>query len=165
MRTIALLLVGAAASCSSVSVTTRTAPNANLAHYRTFAWFHPPGSQTTPESITDQQIRQSLVDSLSTRGINYSAEKPDFLVSYFVVNQQRIQTSPAYYGWGWGWTGYTDVYTYTEGTIVVDFIDPASNRAFWRGSASQVVDNPVNVSPAKINKAVAKMINRYPTTM
>jgi hypothetical protein len=73
-------------------------------------------------------------------------------------------------GWGWGWGydygwGGPAYYAYTEGTIIVDFIDPHTNKVFWRGTASSVIDDPNNVSTAKVNKSIAKLISQYPVTM
>lgn len=41
-------------------------------------------------------------------------------------------------------------------------MDPRSNRAFWRGTATEMIDHPEAPSARKIDKAVAKMIKRYP---
>jgi hypothetical protein len=56
------------------------------------------------------------------------------------------------------------VYQYTEGTIVVDFVDPASHRVLWRGTASSIVQHPDNPNLAKIAKAVDKLMTRVPAT-
>ncbi|MBP1631665.1 MAG: hypothetical protein H6Q15_2558, partial [Bacteroidetes bacterium] len=37
--------------------------------------------------------------------------------------------------------GYTDIYQYDEGTLVVDFIDMAENKLIWRGIGSGVMSD------------------------
>jgi hypothetical protein len=69
-----------------------------------------------------------------------------------------------YIGWGgYGWGGW-DVYTWTQGTLIVDFTDPRTNQVVWRGTASAVVNHPENPSPKKVEKAVNKLMAHYPVT-
>jgi hypothetical protein len=66
---------------------------------------------------------------------------------------------------GWAWDGPdVTVRQYTEGTLVVDFVDPATHQALWRGTAVGVVKNPDNPNPDKVAKAVDKLMNRLPAT-
>ncbi|HEX6836464.1 MAG TPA: DUF4136 domain-containing protein, partial [Polyangia bacterium] len=64
-------------------------------------------------------------------------------------------------GWAWGGPDVT-VRQYTEGTIVVDFVDPSSHRVLWRGSANGVVQHPQNPDLNKVAKSVDKMMRHYP---
>jgi hypothetical protein len=136
------------------------APGANTAQYRTFAWAARPAA---PQSPAEQTLRASLEQNLAQKGLTPAAigQPPDFLVDYHAKTQERIDVNPTYYGW-WG---YSDINTYTEGTIIVDFIDPNTQKIFWRGTASAVVDHPNNPDPNKIDHAVSKLIQQYPTQM
>jgi hypothetical protein len=158
-----LVLVVAAAACSSITTNSRTAPNADLGRYHSYGWYNAPQS---PQTVADQDIQAALASSLARKGIFHSPSNPDFLIAYHTYMQQNVEVN----GWGWGWGydygwGGPAYYSYTEGTIVVDFIDPQSNKVFWRGTASSVIDDPNNVSQSKVNKAVAKLVNQYPVTV
>lgn len=161
-------LVGAA-GCYTVHAT--RAPNVNLAQYRTFAFA--PQSGSLARTTTGAEIRSAITHNLEEKGI-YPAQgtqRPDFLVAYHLNEKQEISAS----GWGWpygywgvgywGWGGPLDVYQYTTGTVAIDFIDPSTHTAFWRGTAKTVLDVPENPEPKKVNKAVAKIFDKYPVEL
>ncbi len=56
------------------------------------------------------------------------------------------------------------VYQYTEGTLVVDFVDPTTERVLWRGTATGVVHHPQNPDLNKVAKAVDKLMSHYPSS-
>jgi hypothetical protein len=169
MRTWHLSLVAALAfaACAGVTTNAQLAPGANLAQYRTYGWA-PRGDQ--PETLADQAVRSSLEQSLAQRGIVPATQgAPDFLVDYHAKTQQRVEVSPGmgpwgFYGYGgWGGWNYPAVSSYTEGTLIVDFIDPRTRQIFWRGTASAAVNNPANPDMNKIANAVTQLMQKYPT--
>jgi hypothetical protein len=163
----AVLALAAAACGPSLTINSTTMPSANLAKYHTFAWYAQPNAPQKPETIADQQIRASITQDLAQKGITeVTTGTPDFLVSYHVRERQQASVTP-YTGWGWGWGYYGggDVTIYTEGTLVVDFIDPTTNQVFWRGTASSVLENPNQPNLAKIDTAVSKLIAQYPSQL
>jgi len=154
------LIAGCGAAVSST-----VTPGANLARYHTYAFYTPPYRVGQVESPAEQETHNALRNALAQKGLTEAApgQAPDFLVAFHARKQQRLDVTSAGYGW-WGWGG-TDVYQYTEGTLIVDFIDPTTKKAFWRGTASQVINNPESPNLAKLDKAVTKMINQYPAPM
>lgn len=54
--------------------------------------------------------------------------------------------------------------TISNGTLAVDFYDPASKQLIWRGSAAQTLNPSGNQQKdmEKLNKAVAKLLKNYP---
>jgi hypothetical protein len=169
---LALLLIG----CSTIQVRSTTAPNANLA-LSTFAFTAPvdPTTRTAQvdQSPAGQEIRNQLSRNLTSRGYQPAPPgvQPDFLVSYEMLMKERTAVTnwggPLGWGgaWGWGWGGWwggNDIYQYTEGTIVVNFVDPATQQVLWRGTATSVVDHPDNPSVGKTAKAVDKLMAKYP---
>ena len=154
------LIAGCGASVSST-----VTPGTNLAQYRTWAFYTPPYRVGQVESPGEQETRNALRNALAQKGMTEAApgQQPDFLVAYHARKQQRLDVTSAGYGW-WGWGG-TDVYQYTEGTLIVDFVDPRTNQAFWRGTASDVVNNPEMPDLGKLDSAVAKLVNQYPSQL
>ena len=154
-----------AAGCGA-SVSSTVMPGANLGHYHTYAFYTPPYRAGAPATPSEQEVKIALANSLAQKGITEAApgQTPDFLVAFHARRQQKIDVTSAGYGWGW-WGGGGDVYTYTVGTLVVDFVDPSTKTVFWRGTASQVIDNPYAPNLHKIDKAVAKLVDKYPATM
>jgi uncharacterized protein DUF4136 len=163
------VILGFATSCIHTRAT--VAPDANLAQFRTFT-FLPETSQALSRTPTGAIVRDALTRELAERGIHPAppGQAPDFVVSYQLVLREQIAASDWGWGWGgwawgwggWGWGGPATVYEYTEGTLVVDFVDPRTNQSFWRGTATSVVSTPDNPNPKKMEKSVAAMIDKYP---
>ncbi len=181
MRNLAYALTAlAAVGCSSVQVRATPAPNANLSQLRTFAFMTPvqPDSQAArlEQSPAGQQIRNRLEQDLVDKGYvpAPAGTQPDFLVAYRADLRERTDVQTWYAGpgwgggWGWGWGGWAwdgpdvTVRQYTEGTLVVDLVDPGTHRVLWRGTASGVVEHPQNPNLHKVAKAVDKLMDRYP---
>lgn len=158
----AIVALGLGLGCGA-SVHSSVAPNANLGQYHTYAFATPRYRANRPETPAEQDLREALRSSLAQKGLVEApaGAAPDFLVAYHVKTRQQMDAATL----GYGWYGPADVYTYTEGTLIVDFVDPRTNAAFWRGTASDVVNHPEAPDVARLDKAVAKLINQYPAAM
>jgi hypothetical protein len=166
MKRAILLSFVAVASCSTtLQVKTNYTPNTNFAQYRTYAWLPVSEVGVTAQvlrgSTTEQAIKSSVEQQLAAKGIVPTATgNPDFLIAYHVVLQQQLDMS----AWAYGVapSGFEDAQQFTEGTLILDFIDPRTQQAFWRGSAKDVVgSNPQQGNP-KVGEAVAKMVQQFP---
>ncbi len=135
--------------CAAITVTDDYDRAVDFAALQTWCW-HPTaqgGSGTAePTSLLDARIRSALERQLGDQGLRRVEAGGDFAVSFHTVVATRLEAAASYQG-GYGWrpgraTAYTapEVYTYEEGTLIVDFIDPKSNQIVWRGTASGVVD-------------------------
>jgi hypothetical protein len=161
MKSATLALAALFAVGCGATVNSSLSPTANVGQYRTFAFYSSPYKQGKPESLADQQIRAAITQSLTGKGLHEATGgAPDFLISYHVVEQQKLEANDIGYGY-WGFGG-VDLTTYTQGTLVVDFIDPQTHKVFWRGTASQMVNDPQNPNQQKLEAAVVKLMNRYP---
>jgi len=161
------LLLGAIAvtGCSTMSVHDTYNPSAPFAQYRTYAWMPNNDRGRTAElfrgSPTEQRMKSDLDQALMTKGITAAppGTQPDFLIAYHVATQEQMDVNSWGYGF-YGWGGPIDAYTYTEGTLILDFVDPKTQNAFWRGTASDIVDPGGNGH--KVDEAVTKMMEKYP---
>jgi hypothetical protein len=157
-----------------VSVSAHKAPGVNLSQYRTYRFYEPPAHATKQiafeQSPTGQAIRNQVANNLQEKGLMPAPAgvEADLIVAYHAKLQQKLEYTDWGYpgGWGWGWYGgyYPgwDVTTYTEGTIIVDFVDSRTHQVVWRGTASAVVNQPENPDPSKIASAVDKMMRKVP---
>ncbi|HZS36314.1 MAG TPA: DUF4136 domain-containing protein [Polyangia bacterium] len=162
---IAVAPLAAAALGCGATVHSSFAPGANVQQYKTFSFQRPQSPAARPASIADQEIEDALRQSLIAKGYVESTDgNPDFVVVHHVMLQQRTQVDRVGTGW-YGFGGTVSTYSYTEGTVIVDFVDPKTNQAFWRGTAADVVNRPASPNPAKIRAAVTKLINRYPSNV
>lgn len=150
-----LVAAAAAAGCSGITANANVSPNTNLAQYHTYDWASTPGEQ---QGLGEQEVRAALQRELAQKGMTpATTAPPDFLVAYHERKQQQLDVTP-----GYGYWDYPSVQTYTEGTLIVDFIDPRTNKVFWRGTASGALVHPDNPDPKKIDTAVAKLVHKYP---
>lgn len=184
MRTVTMcvVLVGmiVASGCSSITVRYDYDQTADFTKYKTFGWLP---QQTTTTSTSAQAARQanSLIDKrilsavnsdlTGKKGMSIDTQNPDLLLVYHIGAVDKVDVTSYGYGypyaggWGYGYGyGGVDVYNYTEGTLMVDFIDGETKELVWRGTATGVIDpNPsASSSEKQINAAVDKMLKNYP---
>ena len=160
------------AGCASISVNQDYDPAYDFSKLKTFG-FIPITSEAGIDQLNADRLGEALKTNLTAKGFTL-AEKADFGIALFFTKSTKtdIHTSGGYgYGYGYGYrgyggVGYTDVYQYDEGTLVVDFIDMAENKLVWRGIGSGVMkDNPtVEERTANINYAVEEILRQFPPT-
>jgi hypothetical protein len=166
-------------SCSSTRVHTDYDHGANFTRYSTFAWYSSTDKDrrptTGPNQIVDGRIRRAIAQNILDRGMNESSpEKADLLVTYYtsLSSQLRMYNTGWGYGWGHGpywrfgygyWPGWshTGVYSYHEGTIIVDIVDRSKKQLVWRGVITSVL-NKKSSSQEKIDKAMARVFLGFP---
>jgi hypothetical protein len=164
-----IALVFGAVACANWTLKTDYNRMADFSQYRTYAWLPPPPSASEARyvnTLVDQRIKQEVAARLAQKGIYEDRTgHPDFLIAYHVATEQKVDvTNWGYYiGPWWGWYGGpgVDVYSYTEGSLVIDFIDAQTRNVFWRGYAARPIEYPEVGSP-KAAEAVDKMLRNYP---
>jgi hypothetical protein len=180
LRCSTLLLLVALAGCSTVKVKTEFDPTAQFTTYKTYAWLATaPGSEQAP-TMQNPALRQRVVAVLdremARKGlVRTSADaSPDFLVSVIGCSQNRVALDD--YGYAYSGT-YTygpygpgamsvpvpveQVRQYTEGTLLLDFVDAKSRKMFWRGTATDTLSSPEDVQ-SKIDDAARQLLAAYP---
>jgi len=123
------------------------------------------GSLLQRNTLEGERIKDALRRDLEMRGFRYQPDgRPDFLIAYYALDRERAEIEPVGYGmpyrwrWGWGpgvWTRY-----YTQGSVVVDFIDPGSNQLIWRGRATDTVKG-LDQSEKQIDKGVDELVKHF----
>jgi hypothetical protein len=154
-----VLFVVALAGCGA-TIRTSVAPTANLGQYHTFAFAPPPQGQ--PVTLVDQTIESAVRRDLAAKGLAEAApgQPADFHVAYHVKTEQKIESYPVGYGY-WGYGGMS-INEYTQGTLILAFVDPHTNQVFWRGTASDVVNHPESPDLQKVDQVVGQVIEKYP---
>ncbi len=152
------------------------------------AMFHESGhvSGENPIQVSDMarnRVDIALKQALEKKGFQW-VENPveaDLLVSWHLATQQKTDvrsypSAPMYgYGpynrysmyscWGCAGMGYGNdisVQNYTEGTFIVDMIDPGLKQSVWRGvTHSRLKDKP-NQDQASYNAAADVLFASFP---
>jgi hypothetical protein len=173
--------------CTSAKVSTDADPHANMRSYHTFRFTdnddnngQNPQNPLYHSSLLDNSIHAEIARQLERRGIVEDVNNPDMLVAYHTFTEKKQSSINNYYpmmygGWAWqfypwGYAPYPYSYwnggytrSYTEGTLIIDAIDARSNQLVWRGSISDVVDDPANLH-RKVMKAVEVIFRRFPVS-
>ena len=183
---IRIVLLGLAiglSSCSVSRVSTDADPRTDLNKYRTFKFIDgEDNAGPNPlyhSTLLDNSIHAEIAMQLEKRGIAESMTNPDMLIAYHTYTEKKRSSINNYYpmmygGWGWRfypfgyapypfgyWNGYSRIYDYTEGTLIIDAIDAKSKQLFWRGSISDAVNDPTDLHKKAV-KAVDIIFKKFP---
>lgn len=153
-----LLLSGSAAMAQSVQ--TDWDRTFNLSKLKTFSFIQQERGPRDPlgaSPINDRRIHDALNSQLTANGFSESA-KADFRIGYFVSTKTGLDIQDNRYGWLQR-RGSIDVEQVTEGTLVVVFVDAATQQEVWRGYATGTI-NPKNLNE-DVNKAVTKLVQKF----
>jgi hypothetical protein len=159
---VAIVAVAAALACAQ-EITSDYDRNIRLADLRSFQLAtqeRHPEEALAANPLVDRRIAAALRSALVANGIAESQE-PKFLVAYYASVKERTEVRA--YGWGrpyfGGATATFDTQHYSEGTLVVDFIEADSKTLVWRGTMTDTVDP--NRSGDKLEKKIAKLIRKF----
>ena len=173
----ALLTAAAlAGGCSTMQLSSDYDPSVDFSRLGSYDWLPDPrpptGDPRLDSSLLEARVRSAVETQLAARGYaKVSADQADFLVTYHVALESKLDVDTIYrsYGYGWG-RGYgpvaydTVVREYEQGTLLLDFVDPETRNLIWRGSASAEItpDSTPEKSQERANTAVARMLERFP---
>jgi len=154
--------------------------------------FNLASQQYLANDLVDQRIRDSVDSAMLAKGIRSRANGPvDFLINYTVTTNDRVDvdTYNTYSGHapGWSYGGYgalgpyryggvgigysygtsntdTRVTTYSEGTIILDIVEPIGSTLVWRGTAEGKVEQDRSQSERTevIEDAVNRILSGFP---
>ncbi len=178
------LLVGCNSS-DGPKVTTDYAPNTNFAQYHTYA-FQPGrimtkfGANDPNNTLLNNRIQAAVASALPEKGLNPTTQNPDLVITYIAgaQNKQQIEDlgpqvyDGAYFGRGfffrpegaWWDNGFDRYYvnSYTQGTLILDFVDPRTKQLVWRAYVSSRINSDGPVDQKAIDSAVNAALKQYP---
>ena len=143
---LALMLAGCASTGPNVVVS--SAPGADLSSIKTYNFIRPLGTDRENGARTpvSTKLMNSVSREMADRGLTQS-DSPDLLVDFFITTEERmdVRTSPTMNSmhrshWSRGccttWPTYqTTVRQYTQGTLLIDLINPSVNALVAEGAA------------------------------
>jgi hypothetical protein len=168
LPSLVILCTLGACSTPSVSVKTDYDHAAAFANYRTYAL---DTSSIGLSATGSEALQSSLRSSLAGRGLKESGKNSDIYIVATVFTQEKLNVIPS-----GGYTVYpshfgsyrmgtvamnTDVQQYTEGTLVIDFVDRKTHKIVFRGVGQALVGSTER-NAAAIRAAVNKIVAAYP---
>jgi len=142
--------------------------------------------QNTQESIlvspfTLSHIHSALGGELAKRyQIAAAGAKPDFIVNYHVVIEEKLDPHSydslygygygyGYYGRGyyrpWPYYGYgTGVRVYNQGSLIIDIVDAKTGKPIWRGVSEKRLGRSMAPQQQReiLSAAVTEVIAHFP---
>ncbi|MGV3532284.1 MAG: DUF4136 domain-containing protein [Chthoniobacteraceae bacterium] len=179
--TAAMAATCALVACSTVTVTTDYDRSAPFSRYKTYT-LAPAQQGQTLSPTGEAALRASLRETLATRGITEATSgRGDLAIARHAFLAEKVSVHQ-YTDWGYGYQGgwpyrygtygvwagapitYTDVNQYTQGTLVLDFVDTRTNKLVFRGTGEAIVGDPGS-NASKISEAVRKIVAKLPVTV
>ena len=179
---IMVLAVIALSACNSIPVSQDFEQGFDYSNLKSFAWrSNEDDSWGLPENeIVDRRIRNAITDRLATNQFSQvEAESADFLVSYNVVVEQRVENrnvtgsisvgrstrgSSLNRSASIGLSTGSRPRVYERGTMLIDIHDVASGKLVWRGVSAQALpdlSDPQRLT-AHINETVEAILAQFP---
>ncbi len=151
------------ASCSTMSSQNDYDPNYDFSRLKTYSWIPNPKIEQE-DQLFDKNFRSTMDKQLAAKGYSLTENNPDFKIAYHGDVQSKVDVT----NWGYrypGWYGGVEVYQYEEGTLIVDFVDPASNSLIYRSTIKAEMDrrsSDFEKRQKRINTAVEKILKSFP---
>ncbi len=163
-----------ACAASGPRVTTNVDPAADFSAFKTYNLMRPlgtdrPGGFRTPLS---NMLDDAVSLELERRGLQRS-NSPDLLVNFFVNTEQRMDvrqtpTAGSFHGHRRNrystWGSYrTTVRQYTQGTLVIDLVDPKRNTLVWEGVAEgRLRRSDREITQERVDEVVGAILAELP---
>ena len=163
MSMLAIMLGLMAVSAAAQSVQSDFDRSFRFSDLKTFSFAVQNRAATDPlasDTLNDGRIRSGLESQLTASGFRVEKEKSDFVIAYYVTTKNKLNVQDFGYGPP-RWFGSRDIRVnqYSDGTLMVDFIDVKTNQVIWRGRASGTLE--MKGVEKKISKSVEKLVKQF----
>jgi len=160
--------------CSSVSVTSDYDLNVDFSKYKTFYIYigELKGSKLESTPLVKKRVLEAIESELQKKGfVKEDSTKADMTVFAQANTAEKMDVNSYGYSYGYGWGPYPygrniDVSYYTQGSLIIDFVDNAKDEVVWRGIGTAALQDQGTPEERQlfIDEVVAKILNQYPPT-
>jgi hypothetical protein len=164
---LSVVLGGLVACTTAPSVIVKT----DYDHSASFGKYHTYVLDTGPSelgSTNNAVLQQALRSSLAARGLKETSRATASLyIVAAVMTQEKLNVTPGggvtvtRFGAYRTWALNADVQQYTEGTLIIDFVDSKTRKLVFRGLAQAAVGSQARNANA-IQEAVTKIVAQFP---
>ncbi|RXH53999.1 DUF4136 domain-containing protein [Granulicella sibirica] len=166
------------ASAAAQQVSTDYDHKANFQQYHTFSIFKLQASNP----LVEQRLHDALVHDLTARGLTMVPQGGDLAITAIGSRKNQQEYNTFYEGLGgggFGWRGRgfggfgggfgdegvtnTQVINVPLGSLVVDVYDGSKHQLLFRGVANDTLSNKEEKNSKKLQKAVDKIFDKFPT--
>ena len=166
-------------ACSSTRVWQDYDTQANFSGLKGYAWQQLEQKKTDnphiDNSLLDDRVRSAIDSNLRSKGYNKTnREQAGFLIVYhYAIREQshdnrghtRVGVSRGYWGY-YGTYVVVDDHRYDADRyeLIIDFLDPNSEKILWRGSVNKKLLKSSGPQQAteRVNRVVADILSKFP---
>jgi len=158
--------------CSSISVTSDYDTSADFSSYKTFYIYSGElkGSELETVPLVKKRVLDAIEKEMQKKGFTQEdSSKAEMMIYAQSTTAEKMNVNSYGYGYGYGWGPYPygrniDVSYYTQGSLIIDFVDNVKDELIWRGIGTAVVQDRGTPEEREqfINEAVAKILDQYP---
>lgn len=174
-----LALVGAACG-TALQVHTAVDPEFSPATLSTFRVLPAPPPRNGREvsgaydpmvnnSIANRALRETITQTFVERGYTLNERAPDFAVAVYASAREKLDVTAWDYGYpfwprrAWPYPYQREMITeYTEGTVIVDVIQPRTRELLWRGTASARLSEKPARDVRELQKVAREIVRKFP---
>ena len=128
--------------------------NMDFANLRTYD-LSPIPTTTSIDHLMLERIQSAIHTVLQAKNVQRSSQNPDFLVTIYGVRSNIFTTA---------WRGFDSDLIVEKGKLLLQFVDPRTNRVIWWGEARALLEpdrNPA-VETRMVNDVVHRILEKFP---
>jgi len=165
--TLPAIVCGLAACTTAPSITVKT----DYDHSASFGKYHTYALDTAATGLgptNNAVLQQALRSSLAARGLKETGANASLYIVSAVITSEKVNVLPgggvtvSRFGAYRTWAMNADVQQYTEGTLIIDFVDGKTRKLVFRGLAQAAVGSQARNANA-IREAVTKIMAQFPS--
>jgi hypothetical protein len=164
--TLPAIVCGLAGCTTAPSITVKT----DYDHSASFGKYHTYVLDTAATGLgptNNAVLEQALRSSLAARGLKETGANASLFVVSAVITSEKLNVLPgggvtvSRFGAYRTWAMNAEVQQYTEGTLIIDFVDGKTRKLVFRGLAQAAVGSQARNANA-IREAVTKIMAQFP---
>ena len=165
---IAIVLMAAPLAAQAQSIKVERDRSVDFTKYKTYSW-----AEGRPASNPEihRLILVEVERHLQSRGLKKVEAEGDLNITYYASFDENVNTSAVEYVKSTDWNRWGDhnpVYgpkmvALPIARIVLDIVDTSTGNLVWRGSAKDAYTPDQSRGRKRVNRAVEKLLDRFPT--
>ena len=157
--------------CATLSVNSYLQRGIDVRQYRTFAWgpvdaLHTGDPRLDNNEFFDEWVRGDIRAQLAARGYEeITSGAPDLLVHYHANVTQEIDVREVDREYRYCEEADCRPYVYEAGSLLVDLMDPRTNKVVWRGWAKGGIEGVIDNQrwmEERVDEVVARIFESLP---
>jgi len=155
--------------CSTLEVNVDYDEGFDFAKVKSFKVMH--NVQEGESTLVNDRITKAIESELEQKGYVKATKDVDLVFVYHYNAKDKVDIRTDYQMVGYGSFGYggamvarTNTYNYTEGTIIIDALNPKTKKIVWRSVGTLELQEKETPQEKReyVNKIIKEMLEKYP---